>query len=387
MTTCTICIVGDGLAGATAAAALSAAGFDCALIGRGDAAGTDVRTTALMPETVSLLRGCGVWDHAAATAYPLERMRIIDGGAVVDFTAEEVGQPALAWNVPNAALRAAGLAAADAQGVTRVTGEAIGIQRRNGVATVRLGDGGGIAAELVIAADGEASRMRSAAGVSARRWDYGLSALTFPVTAQIDPGATSVERYLPTGSITTVPTGDMVSIVWIADHETTAERDALNDWDLAKDAAAAVDGDLGDLRIAGPRARFPLRGLHARRYGRDGVALIGEAAHRVPPLGSQGFNLTARDVIGLRAALLDARRDGVALGASAVLSRYDRARRPDVTSRIFAVDALTRFVSAKDGRPLALLRGAGLRMLGGSAGAIRRLLMREGMEPRLARYA
>jgi len=207
------------------------------------------------------------------------------------------------------------------------------------------------------------------------------------VDADAAPGVESVERYRPDGSITTVPTGDHVSIVWIAKPDIAAARAALDDDALADAASDAIDGELGALRVIGGRSVYPLRGLHARRYGRAGVALVGEAAHRVPPLGSQGFNLTARDILALRTILLDAQDAGARLADPKTLARYDRARRPDVTTRIFAVDALTRFVGAEAGGALARLRGAGLGLLGGSAAALRRSLMREGLEPRLARFA
>ena len=67
------------------------------------------------------------------------------------------------------------------------------------------------------------------------------------------------------------------------------------------------------------------------------------------------------------------------------MAKYDRLRRGDVTSRVFAVDALTKMAKGGAG-PLAQLRRAGLRGLAGPLAPLRKMLMREGMEPALARF-
>ena len=63
------------------------------------------------------------------------------------------------------------------------------------------------------------------------------------------------------------------------------------------------------------------------------IALVGEAAHVVPPIGAQGLNLGLRDAATLAEIVADARRHGRDVGSSDVLARYDAQRRADVISR------------------------------------------------------
>jgi 2-octaprenyl-6-methoxyphenol hydroxylase len=66
-------------------------------------------------------------------------------------------------------------------------------------------------------------------------------------------------------------------------------------------------------------------------------------------------------------------------GSPQVLKRYDTARRADIASRTFAIDAANRSLLS-DFLPMQSLRAAGLHLVG-SFGPLRRLAMREGLAP------
>jgi 2-polyprenyl-6-methoxyphenol hydroxylase-like FAD-dependent oxidoreductase len=71
------------------------------------------------------------------------------------------------------------------------------------------------------------------------------------------------------------------------------------------------------------------------------VALIGDAAHAVHPLAGQGINLGFQDARALAAALAG-RSPLEGPGDLAVLRRYARERREDVTAMQFVTDGLDR---------------------------------------------
>ena len=102
-----IAVVGAGLAGSLAALAFADTGRSVALIA--PAAGkADGRTTALMDQSLELVRKLGLWQAIAPLAAPLSSMRIIDGtnrllrAPTVTFHAAEVGLEAFGYNIPNA---------------------------------------------------------------------------------------------------------------------------------------------------------------------------------------------------------------------------------------------------------------------------------------------
>jgi 2-octaprenyl-6-methoxyphenol hydroxylase len=140
-----------------------------------------------------------------------------------------------------------------------------------------------------------------------------------------------------------------------------------------------LQGLLGTICDVGARAAFPLAGLSAERMFGRRVALVGEAAHVLPPIGAQGLNLGLRDAATLAEILGDVRAAGDDPGSEAGLADYDQRRRADVASRTIAVDLLNRSLIL-DFAPLHLLRGAGLHMLE-AAPWLRRRVMQEGMQP------
>ncbi|NJR13239.1 MAG: hypothetical protein HC779_01705, partial [Phyllobacteriaceae bacterium] len=102
-------------------------------------------------------------------------------------------------------------------------------------------------------------------------------------------------------------------------------------------------------------------------------ALIGEAAHRFPPIGAQGLNLSVRDVIELRDVL--AKNEGI----TTAFGFYAENRANDIRMRYAAVMTLNRTLLSNL-LPAQMLRGVGLSLLDAVPG-LRGFAMREGMEP------
>ena len=140
-----------------------------------------------------------------------------------------------------------------------------------------------------------------------------------------------------------------------------------------------LQGLLGTVEGIGQRASFPLTRMAADRLGARRIALIGEAAHVIPPIGAQGLNLGLRDIATLTELIAEARRLGGDIGSDTLLNAYDSERRGDVATRSAMVDTLNRSLIS-DFLPLHLIRGAGLHALN-TIPWLRRLVMREGLQP------
>jgi len=120
-------------------------------------------------------------------------------------------------------------------------------------------------------------------------------------------------------------------------------------------------------------------GLTAKQLAHNRTALIGEAAHVMPPIGAQGLNLGLRDAAALADCVARALARGQDRGGLAALTEFARARQLDVLSRSVGVDLLNR--SLLTGLlPVQAARGVFMAGLNAFA-PLRRLVMRVGLEP------
>ena len=387
---CAAVVVGRGPAGLTAAIALAEGGTQTLLVGTRPAK-PDNRTTALLADSVTALNTLGVWSLCRAKAAPLKVMRIVDDtgrlwrAPEVRFEASEIGLDAFGYNIENRHLiDAMEERARNLSGLQIVDGEVLAIKpERDGVA-IDLKDGATYRAPIAIGADGRNSICRSAAGIDMDERDYPQVAITLCVQHSRPHQDKSTEFHTPNGPFTLVPLPDnRSSLVWVVDPETADDLASLEDVELSAEIERASYSILGRIEAEPARGRFPLRVATARRFADRRIALVGEAAHVIPPIGAQGLNLGLRDAATISELAIKADRQSQDIGGAEILASYDRLRRADVGSRTFAIDLLNRTLLS-DFLPAQSMRGLGLYLID-RIGPLRRAVMREGVAPAAAR--
>jgi 2-octaprenyl-6-methoxyphenol hydroxylase len=376
-------VIGGGPAGLVSAIALAAASVDTLIIAPFPQ--QDFRTTAFLAGSVTALTMLDVWDACRQHAAPLTAIRIIDDtrrlwrAPEVNFAAAEIGLDAFGYNIENRYLIASLHDRAAALNIPRISTSALAVvPDRDGV-TVKLAEGEA-RARLVIGADGQHSLSRAAAGIGSHRHTYPQTALTLNLAHARPHQDTATEFHTETGPFTLVPLrGRRSSLVCVLDPERAARIAGMTDAELAIEIEHRAHSLFGKMSVEPGRGMFPLAVETARSVAGNRIALVGEAAHVVPPIGAQGLNLGLRDAATLAEIVADARRHGLDIGSSAVLARYEIQRRADVTSRRIAIDLLNRslltdFLPVHGARALSLF-------LVDRIGPLRRAMMREGVSP------
>jgi len=392
-----VLIAGGGFAGLTLAIALrqglgpsfSVTVADPAL---GGSHADDERASAIVAAARRLFETIGVWQRLDANAQPILDMVITDsrlGDAVrptfLTFGGEiEPGEP-FAHMIENRHLLDALAAKARKEGVDLraaavlqflhppLEGEGRERSERGGVSgieeitpprppsgdrpspfrrgfaqcvNVELSDATELSAQLLVAADGARSRIRDAAGIATRGWNYGQSAIVVNVAHERDHNGRALEHFLPAGPFAILPLkGARSSIVWT---ETTAQAErivALPDDEFHAELEQRFKLELGDIAVIGPRRIHPLSFFIARSFVAERIALIGDAAHVIHPIAGQGLNMGLRDVAALAEVIVDAVRLGLDPGTADVLERYQRWRRFDTMAMGLATDGLNRLFS------------------------------------------
>lgn len=393
-----VVIVGGGIAGLAAAAALSGHGRSLAVIeARGlpqlsEPAGDvpadyDCRVSALTPRSIAFLERLGAWQAIAAIrhcAYTHMTVWDAEGTGRIDFDADDVAAASLGSIVENRLITAALAAQVATLGDVSVRAPARldGIERGDdGSTVVRLDGGERLRCGLLIAADGALSPTRELLALRTREWDYGHRAVVTTAAFECGHGHTAWQRFLQTGPLALLPLASpddrLCSIVWSIDEDRAEPLLAMDTAEFAAALGEASEYCLGRVTDCAGRRAFPLRQRHAIDYVLPGAALVGDAAHTIHPLAGQGINLGLADVEVLAEEFARALEHGLEPGRLDVLRRYQRRRKGANLAMMAAMDGFKRLFE-QEAPPLRWLRNTGMRGVG-QVPALKRRIIRQAM--------
>jgi 2-octaprenyl-3-methyl-6-methoxy-1,4-benzoquinol hydroxylase len=190
------------------------------------------------------------------------------------------------------------------------------------------------------------------------------------VQCEHEPGDSTWQHFTPKGPHAFLPLFDnWASLVWYDTPVRIRQLQGLNMEQLGREIARHFPERLGKV-VPVAAGAFPLTRRHALHYAREGLALVGDAAHTIHPLAGQGVNLGYRDVDALLEVLVSARNQGEAWASHDVLKRYQTRRMADNFIMQSGMDLFYAGFS-NDLGPVRILRNIGL-MAAERAGGLKR---------------
>ncbi|MGX2039584.1 UbiH/UbiF/VisC/COQ6 family ubiquinone biosynthesis hydroxylase [Methylocaldum sp. MU1018] len=323
----------------------------------------DLRVSAISIASASILKTVGAWKGIASRRFcPFRRMRVWESSGDVEFRSEDIDEPVLGYIVEN---RVTQLALLDRlvefpniDFLCPAKTKRIDYGPQG--SAVELEDGRTLSARLLVAADGGYSRVRQVAGMGVSGWDYEQHALVLTVETAYGQQDITWQRFTPKGPQAFLPLdGPHASLVWYETPEEIKRLKALPDETLLRELVAAFPPVLGEIERIAAKGSFPLKRQHALSYIKEGVALIGDAAHMIHPLAGQGVNIGLLDAAALAEVLVGAHKNGRDIGAARVLQAYESMRRGNNLVMMTTMDLFYR-VFGNANRPLRFIRNLGL---------------------------
>ncbi|MEM8685861.1 MAG: FAD-dependent monooxygenase [Pseudomonadota bacterium] len=397
-----ILIIGGGLTGLAAAAALSqerkGPAFQIALVDASDPAeqrdaAFDGRASAITATSKRMFKALGLWADLAGNAQPMDKIVVTDSRldavarpALLQFDeADFPGEPS-AYMIENRHLYGALYDHLVARGKVEIlaNAQAKHYDFAKARASAQLDDGRTKTAPLVAAADGRGSRLRAAAGIETVNWAYPQSGIVTTVEHAKPHHGRAEENFLPAGPFAILPLrGNRSSLVWTEESQIAEQIMQLGDEDFRLELVRRFGNHLGEVVPVGPRFSYPLSMHVARSYVAPRLALLGDAAHGIHPIAGLGFNLALRDVAALSDVLQTKARLGLDIGSEAVLGEYEAWRRFDNLKVALMSDGLNRLFS-NDNQALRAARDLGITVVN-QLNPLKRFFMREaaGLNERL----
>lgn len=357
-----VLIVGGGWVGAALACALDADGVRIGLLEARDLAAQgddadrdDDRAIALAEGSRRIFAGLGLWRYVQGRVTPIRHIHVSERGGFgfSRIRAKEVNLNALGYVVGAQTLDQALRAALQRLPNTRLIAPArlTGVAMSADGATVRYerdGESRSLRARLLVAADGAHSGVRRFLGVAAETKDYGQTAVTANVALSRPHGGWAYERFTDSGPLALLPLTtdaagrDRCAMVWTVHRPDADALLAVPDTRFPEELQRRFGWRLGRFLAAGPRRAHPLHRMQSVETVRPRLAIVGNAAHTLHPIGGQGFNLGLRDAAALAEALGPVLAEGGDPGDIRVLERYRAARARDGAAVLGFTDGLAR---------------------------------------------
>jgi len=363
-------INGAGVVGMSLALAAARSGMRVALLDHHPIAAhfrlekIDSRVYALAPASIAWLQSLGVWSAVQARrAHPYTRMVVCDAlnASELSFDAADLARQDLGAIVEESAVRAGLLEALEQADVELLGSTTIEtLECAEGRVRLGLNDDRRLRGQLLIAADGTRSRLRTLLGVEVDAADFGQTALVATLRCEHPHTNTAWQRFQPGGPLALLPLGDgLSSMVWSMPSARAVELQKLAPIALAAAIERASDQRFGAIELKSAVGQFVLERHLATRLLGAGFVIIGDAARAVHPLAGLGLNLGLADARELISAIANLRAAGRDYTRVAALRPFERARLSEsalVSAALSGINGLFR----RSEPPLGILRGLGL---------------------------
>lgn len=306
----------------------------------------DARSTALSYSTRLIYERMSLWDDLKEWLCPIDSIHVSSRGHFGStlMEAREHDWPALGYVVENAWLGNALIQALHRQDRVAIHSPASVVSAVPDHDAVRLRLEGGeideITTALLLVADGANSGLRDALGVAVEEKPYQQHALIANVASAQPHGGCAFERFTDEGPLALLPllgapdADNRSALVWTLPPESAEHLEHCPAEEFLQRLQLRFGYRLGRLSQVGERHSYPLALVQSTEQVRQGVVVMGNAAHSLHPVAGQGYNLALRDVAELSNVLEEGIAKGLSPGDLGLLQSYQRRQLPDQTRTI-----------------------------------------------------
>lgn len=357
-----VIISGGGIIGCYVHLRLKQAGILSQVIEKGSSlkvSSQNIRTISLNPSTYKLLLEIGIELESAS----VKTIKVSDGDSSgrIQFTADEVNEEALSHvamfdelleKIQDKALNA-----------IKYESEITSISKLDTLTKITLNNNSELQTSLLIGSDGRNSPVAKLSNFVSKTNDYKQTAFTFLAKEKSDHNnSTASQIFSNKGIFALMPikhlNENMFSVVWSVPNEIL--KDTNKDNFIAENIDAMTSKINSKITLESNIISFPLSNHHLDSYMKEGVVVVGDAAHSIHPLAGQGINLGFADADILCEEIIEAFKKGYSIGSYRVLKKYEIRRKSINEIMLKAMDGFIGLFGSNN-IYIKVLRGLGLK--------------------------
>ena len=357
-----VIISGGGIIGCYVHLRLKQAGILSQVIEKGSplkVSSQNIRTISLNPSTYKLLLEIGIELESAS----VKTIKVSDGDSSgrIQFTADEVNEEALSHvamfdelleKIQYKALNA-----------IKYESEITSISKLDTLTKITLNNNSELQTSLLIGSDGRNSPVAKLSNFVSKTNDYKQTAFTFLAKEKSDHNnSTASQIFSNKGIFALMPikhlNENMFSVVWSVPNELL--KDTNKDNFIAENIDAMTSKINSKITLESNIISFPLSNHHLDSYMKEGVVVVGDAAHSIHPLAGQGINLGFADADILCEEIIEAFKKGYSIGSYRVLKKYEIRRKSINEIMLKAMDGFIGLFGSNN-IYIKVLRGLGLK--------------------------
>lgn len=356
-------IVGGGVVGLSAAAAMSQRGFSVAIVDKFPLhTHLSRRVYAVNAASQQVLSSLNAWSNIPPEELsPYEKMYVWDqrSHANVTFDCRDIGKPQLGTMIEESSLKQAlreqctltPLPPLQATGLTEYADHVI-VEALDSNAEIHS-----LRANFVLITDGAHSTLRQKLNIPLTQWPYHHHATVATIRTEMPHQKTAYQIFTEEGPLAFLPLPEthQCSIVWSATHQRAASLQTLSDEDFNAILAKTFEYTLGKCELISPRQQFELHMRHTEQYHGKRWVLMGDAAHTIHPLAGLGLNLGLADVH----TWLTLTENKEVPYNTVLLGAYQRRRKAEAWTVISLME-LMKTTFEQSSSPIQWLRGFGM---------------------------
>ena len=341
-----VLIVGSGVMGVALANSIDSDKLSIGIIESNPQPTLSKRHLSINQKSLNFLKNLDVWKKIEISAYPYRKIKVWDqeGSGYIEFDSQEANIDLLGHIVSEGKIQNSLIGSLESKKVNFYWDNKLLDIKKNPTEIICTTSNDQISCKFLIGCDGINSSVRNLGKFKSRTWSYNQTAIVANLKSSV-VDSTIRQTFTKIGPLALLPINENeLTMIWSIDDQFAYEFLQKEKKEFLEEINAHFGENFVNLDFSTEIQHFPLNHLSSRTFAKDGIFLVGDAAHQIHPLAGLGLNAGLGDVICLAKEINELGKSEV----EKISQIYNRKRIPVNLALAASMEAFKRGFEAKN---------------------------------------